>query len=65
MQFSSMPKIETIDAVFILRRLQAEYHAKRKVVCFVDLENAFDRVARKVLKMLMRKTEYQKFWLDQ
>ena len=28
MQFGSMPERGTIDAVFILRRLQKEYHAK-------------------------------------
>ena len=28
MQFGSMPKIGTIDAIFILRRMQEEYHAK-------------------------------------
>ena len=28
---------------------------KEKVVCFVDLEKAFDRVPRKVLEWAMRK----------
>ena len=41
---------EIIDAVFILRRMQEEYHAKRKrlYMCFVDLDKAFDRVPWKV-----------------
>ena len=30
MQFDFMPERGTIDAVFILRRLQEEYHAKGK-----------------------------------
>ena len=30
MQFGLMPERETIDAVFILRRLQKEYNAKGK-----------------------------------
>ena len=30
MQFGFMPEKGTIDAVFILRRMQEEYHAKRK-----------------------------------
>ena len=63
MQFDFMPVRETIDAVFILRRMQEEYHAKGKklymcFMCFfayVDLENDFDRVPRKVLEWAMRK----------
>ena len=44
MQFGFMPERGTIDAVFILRRLQEEYHAKGKrlYMCFVDLDRAFD-----------------------
>ena len=40
MQFGFMPERGTIDAVFILRMLQEEYHAKGKMLymCFVDLE---------------------------
>ena len=46
MQF--MPERGTIDAVFILRRIEEEHHAKEKSCkCFVDLEKAFDRVPRK------------------
>ena len=58
-----MPERGTIDAVFILRRMQEEYHAKGKklYVCFADLVTAFDRVPRKVLEWVMRK----KFWLGQ
>ena len=39
-QFGFMPERGTIDAVFILRRLQEEYHAKglKLYVCFVDLD---------------------------
>ena len=44
----SVAKKCTTDAVFILRRMQEEYHAKGKklYMCFVDL--AVDRVARRV-----------------
>ena len=37
MQFGFMPDIGRIDAVFILRRLQEEYHARGKkcYMCFV------------------------------
>ena len=39
MQFGFMPERGTIHAVFILRRLQEEYHAEWKAlyICFVDL----------------------------
>ena len=49
MQFGFMPERGTINAVFILKMMQEEYHAKGKklYMCFVDLENAFDRVPRK------------------
>ena len=42
--------------MFILGRLQEEYHAKRKrlYMCFVGLEKAFDRVPRKVLEWALR-----------
>ncbi|XP_068692793.1 uncharacterized protein [Montipora foliosa] len=58
MQFGFMPGKGTIDAVFILRRLQEEYldNEKKLYVCFfVDLERAFDRVPRKVLEWTMKK----------
>ena len=47
----------TIDAVFMLRRLQEEYCAKGKklYMCFVDLEKALDRVPMKVLEWALRK----------
>ena len=47
----------TINAGFILRRMQEEYRAKGKnlCMCFVDQEIAFDRVPRKMLEWEMRK----------
>ena len=45
MQFGFMPSKGTIDAVFILRRLQEEYLDKEKLYMrFVNLGKAFDRV---------------------
>ena len=43
--------------MFILRRMQEEYHAKGKqlYMCFVDLEKSFDSVPRKVLEWAMGK----------
>ena len=54
MQFGFIPERGTIDAVFILRGLKEEYHVrgKKTYVCFVDLDNTFDRVPRKVLVSL-------------
>ena len=56
-QLGFIPGKKTIDAVFILRRLQEEYRDKEKklYMCFVDLEKAFDRVPRKVTEWVLRK----------
>ena len=52
MQFGFVPERGTVDAVYILRRLQEEHHAnwRKLYVCFVDIEKVFDRVPRKVLE---------------
>ena len=57
MQFGFLPEKVTIDAVFILRRMQEEYHAtgNKLYMCFVDREKAIDRVPRKVLEWALRK----------
>ena len=57
MQFGVMLEIGTIDAMFILRKMQEKYRVKGKklYMCFVDLEKAFDRASRKVLEWAMRK----------
>ena len=53
MKFGSMPERGTIDAMFILRRLQKEHNAngKKLYVCSVDLEKALDRVPREGAEM--------------
>ena len=47
-----MSENKTFVAVFILRRLQDEYHAKAEklYMCFVFLEKAFATVPRNVLE---------------
>ena len=57
MQFGFMPGKETLDAIFIVRRMQEEYQNKDKKLnmCFVNMEKAFDRVPRKVMEWAMRK----------
>ena len=55
MQFGFMPERGTIDAEFILRIMQEEYHAKGKMLCvFWEPRESFDRVPRKVLEWEMR-----------
>ena len=57
MQFGFMPGKGTTDALFILRRMQEEFRGREQklYMCFVDLENTFDRVPRKVMKWALRK----------
>ena len=56
MRFGFMPGKVTVDAIFIVRRMQEEYQKKDKklYMCFVDMEKAFDRVPRKVMEWAMR-----------
>ena len=56
-QFGFMPGKGTVDALFLVRRLQEEHRAKdkRMYMCFVDLEKAFDRVPKRVMEWAMRK----------
>ena len=57
MQFGFMSGKGTTDAIFIMRQVQDKYQAKKTKLyyTFVDLENAFDRVLRRVLKWTLRK----------
>lgn len=56
MQFGFMPGKGTMDAIFIARQLQERYLGKKKKLyfAFVDLEKAFDRVPRKVVRWALR-----------
>ena len=55
MQFGFMTEEETINVMFILRRLQEELY-----VCFVDLDKAYERVSGIVLECAFWRKEYQK-----
>ena len=51
MQFGVVPGKGTADAVSVVRQLQAKYTAANKLLyfAFIDLDEAFDLVPRKVL----------------
>ena len=55
MQVGFMLERGTIDAVFILRRVQEEYHAIGVAYVFCGSRESFDRVQRKVLEWTMKK----------
>ena len=56
MQFACMKGEGTTDAIFILRQMQEKFRAKRKLYFgFVNLEKAFKRVPREVVRWAMRK----------
>ena len=56
MQHDFMPERVTVDAVFVLRRLTEKLRTKNKKLFFVfgDLEKAFDRVPREVIRFALR-----------
>ena len=57
MQFGFMPGKGTTDAIFIMRQVQEKHQAKKKkrYYAFVDLEKAFDRVPREVVRWALPK----------
>ena len=51
-----MPGKGTIDAIFIMRKVEKKHQAKKKLYyAFADLEMKFDRVPREVLRWVLRK----------
>ena len=57
MQFGFMPGKGTTDVIFIMRQVQEKHQAKKKKLyyAFLDLEKAFDRVPREVVRWVLRK----------
>ena len=66
MQFGFMSGKGTIDVIFIVRQLQGEVHGKeeRSFLYIVDLEKAFDRVPRDVVRWALRQLGVEE-WLVQ
>jgi len=64
MQFGLTKGIGTTDAIFIVRQMQEKFRSKGNKLYFgfVELENAFDRVAREVIRWAMRKLGVEE-WL--
>ena len=64
MQFGFMPGRDTTDAIFISRQVQEKFIARNKTLylAFIDLEKAFDRVPRTVVKWALRKVGVEE-WL--
>jgi len=64
MQFGFMKGKGTTDAIFIVRQMQEKFRAKGKKLYFgfVDLEKAFDRVPREVMRWAVCKLGVEE-WL--
>ena len=57
MQLCFIPGRSTVNAIFILKRMQESYLEKNRklFICFVDLKKAFGRVLRKVIEWVLKK----------
>ena len=64
MQFGVMKGKGTTDAIFNVRQMQEKFRVKGNKLYFgfVDLEKAFDRVPREVIRWAMRKLGVEE-WL--
>ena len=56
MQFGFMPGRGTTDAIFVIRQMQEKFLQKEKPLyfAFIDLEKAFDRIPREVVRWALR-----------
>ena len=63
MQFGFRPGRGTTDAIFIVRQVQERYLEKKDLwMAFVDLEKAFDRVPREIVRWALRRLGVEE-WL--
>mgnify|MGYP007071599789 CR=1 FL=1 len=64
MQFGFVPGKGTTDAIFVVRQMQEKFVAKNRALyyAFVDLEKAFDRIPREVVRWALRKLGVEE-WL--
>ena len=64
MQFGFMPERGTIDGIFVVRQMEEKHKVKsvKLYYAFVDLETAFDRVPREVVRWALRKLGVEE-WL--
>ena len=64
MQFGFMPGKGTTDGIFVVQQMQEKFLAKKRPLyyVFVDLEKAFDRIPREVVRWALRKLEVEE-WL--
>ena len=66
MQFGFVPGKGTVDAIFMVRQLQEKFLERRKDLffAFMDLEKAFDRVPREIVRWALRQLGVEE-WLVQ
>ena len=64
MQFGFMPGKGTTDAIFIIRQMQEKFLQRGKPLyfAFIDLEKAFDRIPREVVRWALRTARVEE-WL--
>ena len=66
MQFGFTPGRGTTDAIFIVRQMQEKYRAKKRPLyyAFVDLEKAYDRIPREVVRWALREAGVDEWLVD-
>ena len=65
-QFGFTPGRATTDAIFIFRQMQEKFRAKKRPLyyAFVDLEKAYDRIPREVVRWALRDAGVDEWMVD-